>query len=317
MCVHRSFINVIVSKCCIFATSFIITNMATLPIRPPKLNPSILKGGFWKQIGMIVIATTISLLFTILAAQFLENRHRAKDRRLSAMMVMSNIEIFSRNLEEISAYMAPTDSVATWLLSKPIEELELLPETELDALMSQATDLLFLTYDKSAENIFSNNIETWKNMGNVQFIDRVGQCFSAMNMTEERWNNWVTEVEGTMRDIKDHPENYEGSTVPVKSIRSEKVRHTLKGIHYWRAWLSYMAATMRYHNLHNMEAIGIGEKEVMEYTDAREKGTENMNAAPNFSDFYSDPISPENLSTFRELDERLEELKVLIESSEN
>ncbi len=107
-------------------------------------------------------------------------------------------------------------------------------------------------------------------MGNVQFIDRVGQCFSAMNMTEERWNNWVTEVERTIRDIKDHPEEYEGSTIPIKCIRSEKVRHTLKGIHYWRAWLSYMAATMRYHNRYNMEAIGITEQEVMEYTDARE-----------------------------------------------
>ncbi len=69
-----------------------------------------------------------------------------------------------------------------------------------------------------------------------------------MNMVEERWNGWVTEVERTIRDIKDHPDNYEGSTVPIKCIRSEKIRHTLKGIHYWRAWFSYMAATMRQHH---------------------------------------------------------------------
>ncbi|MBO6050366.1 MAG: hypothetical protein J6P65_00115 [Bacteroidales bacterium] len=263
---------------------------------------------------MIVIATTISLLFTIAAAQLLENHHRAKDRRLSAMMVMSNIEKFSRNLEEISEYMASSDRVATWLLSKPVEELELLPDEELDMLISQASNLLFLTYDKSAESIFSNNIETWKNMGNVQFIDRVGECFSAMNMTEERWNDWVTEVERTIRDIKDHPEEYEGSTVPIKCIRSEKVRHTLKGIHYWRAWLSYMAATMRYHNRYNMEAIGITEQEVMDYTDAREQEALNTNKAPDFSEFYSEPISPDNLSTLKEFDEELEMLKVKSET---
>ena len=311
MCVHRSFINDIVSKCCIFAPSFIITNMATLPIRPPKLNPSILKGSFWKQIGMIVIATTISLLFTILAAQFLENRHRAKDRRLSAMMVMSNIEIFSRNLEEISAYMAPTDSVATWLLSKPIEELELLPETELDALMSQATDLLFLTYDKSAENIFSNNVETWKNVGNMKFIDRVGKCFSAMNTVEEYWNKRVNDVNQTILDIKDHPRNYEGSNLPIKILRTEKVRRTLAGIHYLRTYLTYVAATMRYHNQHNMEAIGITEQELMDYTNLREQGMENPNEAPDFSDFYSGPISFDSLVTFRELDMYLDSLKGL------
>jgi hypothetical protein len=225
------------------------------------------------------------------------------------MMVMSNIEKFSRNLEEISGYMAHNDSTATWLLEKNTDELEMLPEEELDNLVSKATNLLFLTYDKSAESIFSNNIETWKNMGNVEFIDRVGQCFSAMNMVEERWNSWVTEVEGTMRYIKDHPDEYEGNNMPMKSIRSEKVRHTLQGIHYWRSWLSYMAATMRYHNKHNMESIGITEQEVMEFTDNREQKTENMDEAPDFSNFYSAPIRPEDLSTFRELDKRLDVLK--------
>ena len=141
--------------------------MARIPISPPKINMAAIKGSFWKQIGMIIIGTTISLLLTILAAQFMEHRYRVKDRRLSAMMVMSNIEVFSRNLEEIAGYMDLTDSTATWLHNKPVEELELLPEEDLSQLLSQASDLLFLTYDKSAENIFSNNIETWKNLGNV------------------------------------------------------------------------------------------------------------------------------------------------------
>lgn len=151
-------------------------------IKPPRINVNPKVGGFWKQIGMIVIGTTISLILTLLTARLTENHQRAKDRRLSAMMVMSNIEAFSRNLDEIAVYMATNDSIATWLLSKSMEELERMPEAELSGLLDQATSLLFITYDKSAESIFSNNVETWKNMGNVQFIDLVGQCFSAMNM---------------------------------------------------------------------------------------------------------------------------------------
>lgn len=258
---------------------------------------------------MAVISITISLILTIIAAKLMESHQRSKDRRLSAMMVMSNIERFSRNMDEISEYMAANDSIAAWLLSKPLEELELMPEEELMNLMEQASSLLFLTYDKSAESIFSNNIETWKNMGNVQFIDRVGQCFSAMNMAEERWNNWVTEVERTIRDIKDHPENYVGSSVPMKELHSEKFRHMLSGIHYWRAWLSYMAATMRYHNQSNMEYIDIPEQEVMEYTDAREQESKNKKDAPDFSNFYSAPISPESLTSMHEYDAQLEQLK--------
>ena len=276
-------------------------------VRPPRVNVNTKKGSFWKQIGMIVIGTTISLVFTLIAAQLTENHQRAKDRRLSAMMVMSNIERFARNLEEVANYMAPNDSAAAWLLSKDIEKLELMPEEDLENLLDISINMIYLTYDKSAESIFSNNMETWKNMGNVQFIDCVGECFSAMNKVEERWNNWVAEAEGIMRGIKDHPENYEGSTIAIKCLRSEKMRHTLKGIHYWRAWLYYMAATMRYHNQSNMEAIGIPEEEVMTYTNARKTSAENQNKAPVFDEFYKGPFDQDNLTTFGEYDALFEE----------
>jgi hypothetical protein len=70
-----------------------------------------------------------------------------------------------------------------------------------------------------------------------------------------------------------------------------------------------MAATMRYHNLHNMEAIDIPEKEVVEFTNTREQKAENQNVAPEFNEFYTEPIRPENLTSFKELDQRLATLK--------
>lgn len=278
-------------------------------VKPPRINLGGKKMGFWKQIGMIVLGTTISLILTLLTAKITDNIQRAKDRRLSAMMVMSNIEKFARNLEEIASYMASNDSTAAWLLSKEVEELEFMPEEVLDNMLGKSFDMLYLTYDKSAENIFTNNMETWKNMGNVKFIDRVGECFSAMNKVEERWNKWVVETEGIMLDIKGHPEEYEGGNIAMKCLHSEKVRHTLKGVHYWRAWLYYMAATMRYHNQSNMEAIGISEQEVMDYTDAREVGDENQNPIPDFGNYYKGPFSSDSLTTFGEYDALLEEVK--------
>ena len=259
---------------------------------------------------MIVIGTTISLAFTLIAAQLTENHQRAKDRRLSAMMVMSNIEIFSRLMDDYSAYLAPADSVATWLLSKPIEELELMPEGELNSLIDQVTSFPFMSHDKSAENIFSNNIETWKNMGNVAFISIAGQCFSTMNSVEEYWNKRVTDLNETVLDIKDHQDKYEGSTVPIKILRLEKVRRSLKGIHYWRAWLSHVAATIRYNNQKNMESIGIEEQKVMDYTNELSLALEDSkNAEPDFSDFYYGPLNPDSMTTLHNLDIHLEELK--------
>ena len=167
-----------------------------------------------------------------------------------------------------------------------------------------------MSHDKSAENIFSNNIETWKNMGNVTFISIAGQCFSTMNSVEEYWNKRATDLNETILDIKDHPEKYEGSTVPIKILRSEKVRRSLKGIHYWRAWLLHVAATIRYNNQKNMESIGIEEQKVMDYTNELSLALEDSkNAEPDFNDFYSGPLNPDSLTTMHEFDSRLEELK--------
>ena len=278
-------------------------------IKPPKVNVNAPNGGFWKQIGMIIIGTTISLAFTLVAAKVTDNIQRAKDRKLSAMMVMSNIEKFARNMEQHEKYLSSLDSTAAWLLNTPVEDLKLLPDNELSSLIDQTTAFIFISYDKSAESIFSNNIETWKNMGNVLFIDRVGECFSSMHQVEEYWNKWMSDASGIILDVKSHPENYEGGTMPIKIISSEKVRHMMKGIHYFRAWFTNVAATMRYQNRGNMAAIGITEQEVMDFTDAREQGDEITGESPDISQFITPPLSRDSLTTKRDLDARLEELK--------
>lgn len=261
------------------------------------------------QILLVFIGASISITLTLGTAYLMDKHKRQQDRQMTAMLVMSNIEIFARTLDTQAKLMATNDSIATWLINKPIEDLELMPEQELNGLIDQATNFIFLLRDKSAENIFTNSIETWKSVGNVKFINRVGQCFSAMNTVEEYWNKRVNDANQTILDIKDHPANFEGSTLPIKMLRDEKMRRTLKGIHYLKAYLSYVAATMRYHNLHNMESIGISEQELMDYTNLREKEMENPNEAPDFSDFYSEPISLDSLITLRDIDMYLDSLK--------
>ena len=124
-------------------------------IRPPKISVDS-RRSFWKQMVMLVIGTTISLSFTIAAAKLTDNIQRAKDRRLSAMMVMSNIESFARTLEACAERMAPADSLSAWLLSKPLDELEQMPANELDNLVSHVTVGSLLARDKSAENLFDS-----------------------------------------------------------------------------------------------------------------------------------------------------------------
>ena len=257
---------------------------------------------------MTFIGTTISILLTLGTAQLVGAHNRKKDRRMSAMMVMSNIESFARMLDERAEKMKSTDSIATWLLSKPVEQLELLTEEERDELVSSVTLMEFLSYDKTAEKIFSNNIDTWKNMGNFQFIDQVGECFSAMNSVEEYWNSWVTDIDNTVKEIIENPDKYEGSTPYMKLLRNDKLRHVMQRTHNLAGWMKYVAASMRYSNLQNMDAIGISEQEVMDFTDRRNKKNENTHPAPKSSDYYTTPIDPATLTTLSELDHHLNTL---------
>ena len=142
------------------------------------------------------------------------------------------------------------------------------------------TEEQIANHDHTAENIFSNSIDTWKNVANVQFIDNVGSCFSAINGIEEQFNQWVMEVPEALHDVQVNPDNYEGSTIAMKDIHSTRVRTVLAAIHNRRCWLRYAAATLRYFNLQNMNAIGIPEQEVMDFTTARENKGEDVGTPP-------------------------------------
>ena len=264
---------------------------------------------FWKNLFRIILGTTISILLTFGTNALIQQHRKFKDRKLTALMVMSNIESFAQTLETRSDRMASIDSLAAWLLCTPYEDLELLPDKELYELISKATTLATLNHDHSAENVFSNNIDTWKNVNNVLFIDNVGSCFSAMNGVEEQFNEWVKEVPDAKQDVSINPDKYEGSSIPMKMMHSERLRTAMGAIHNRRCWLRYAAATLRFFNLQNMNAIGISEKEVKEYTDARKVEGETVGTPPEGHSFYTRAYTLDSLTTLTHLTHRIEALK--------
>ena len=255
------------------------------------------KQPFIKQVLMIILSTTISLILTLSAIALVEHFHRMKDRRMSAMMVMSNIESFARTLDRRSDMMARADSVGTWLLAQPLERFDTMPEEVLADLVNESLKLQFLNHDRTAENIFSNNIETWKNMGNFEFIDKVGQCFASMNTVEEYWNDWANDVEAVKKEIASHPDDYVGAHKSSKFMHSDELRNRIGRVHNWRGWMKYVAATLRYHNRENQRAIGITEEELMAFTDERTKEVENPEPVPDADDYYMPKLSIDSLVT--------------------
>jgi len=267
--------------------------------------------GFWKQIGMIIIGTTFSLVLTIGASVALELRERANDRKLSALMVMGTIEDFAKGIEEIVAQQQRCDSLCAWLLSVPVDELELMPKETLQDLVIDAVSNSFVSFDKAAENIFSNNLETWKNLGNFQFISNVGDCFTRMHSIEDYWNNRVKEEEKIFDDISGNPEQYPGKYICTKWLRNDNVRQTMVMKHNWICWLHYQAELMRYTNKQNMSVIGISEKELKEFMEEYHKEIVIKEQAPVSDDFYTPILKPENLYTLEVYQKQLDSLNVL------
>lgn len=255
-------------------------------------------GSTWRELLLTIVGTTISIVLTFGTAGLLDRCQRIEDRKMSAMMVMSNIENFSRTAEKMSHEIARCDSIGAWMLSLPKDSLDLIKPREVqDILLEVMTLVNSMTHDKTAENIFSNSIETWKNMGNFQFIDNVGKCFSEMNANEANWNQWVNEYEATISDVISQIKPGEHSF--TKLLNDNGFRQKLLDFHVRKAWLEYVAARIRYLNNINSQLIGIDEKEVMAFTDERSREILTDREEPKQADFRTDTLKPDSLTTLR------------------
>ena len=236
-----------------------------------------------KDLLVAFAATTLSIILTFGTTGVVNRIKQKQERKLTALMVMSSIEQFARDLEAIEKDTANSDSIATWLLSLPVEDLSESDNELLERAYLTAVNLSPLAHDRTSETIFTSHIDTWKNMGNFKFIDNVGWCFSTVDAIEENYNKTVKEYKTRNDMIVLHPSDFPGSTKMERILRDEEMRELLRTIHGERGYLSYWAACLRADNRNNMRLIGILEKEVMDFTD-------NLGAADEYEEEILYPV---------------------------
>ena len=246
------------------------------------------------------LATTLSIILTFGTTEMVNHCQRLNDRRLSAMMVMGNIETFSRKVEEMANSMARRDSIATWMLSLPQDSLDLIPPSEMVDLINEViAGIDFLTHDKTAESIFSSNIETWKNMQKFQFIDNVGSCFSEMNADENYWREWVKGFEEAVNDVLEHPEEHSGERTCTKLLRNDVFRQKIESFHVRQYWLEYLAAKYRFLNQKSAKMMDIKYEEVEAFADERLNEVNINEVEPVQSQFRKKTLKADSLNTLR------------------
>ena len=267
------------------------------------------KKSWVKDLLVAFAATTLSIILTFGTTGIVNRVRQKQERKLTALMVMSSIEQFARDLELIEEQIAHKDSIATWLLSLPVETVAKMDYGPIDDALVEVYDLPIITHDRTAETIFSSHIDTWKNMGNFKFINNVGWSFSTMNTIEEMYNAAISGMVETEGNIISHPSDYPGNTMNERILRNETVRSDFKSLHNIRRELGIYAANIRMENRNNMRLIGIPEKEVMAFTDDMGAADEIEEEVLNPLDFVKPDIEIDSvavhLSFARQLDSLL------------
>ena len=252
------------------------------------------------------LATTLSIILTFGTTGLVEYCQRVKDRKMSAIMVLSTIENFSTNVDQMAQKMARCDSIGTWLLSLPQDSLDKIQPEEVTGILNEMLTLIdYMSHDKTAENIFGNSFETWKNMGNrnYRFIESVGASFARINADENNWNEWVKEYEKTLNNVLS--EMQPGEHTLTKLLNDNSVRQKLESFHVRKYWLDYISAHNHYLNKKNLDIIGLKEKDIKAYTERLER--EKLPDEPQPSDFRSEQLKSDSLYT-------LEQIKMHIDS---
>lgn len=262
---------------------------------------------WWKEFIKICLATTISIVFTFGTAALVDSCKRVKDRKMTALMVMSNIEDYARSLDNLAKVMARKDTVAAWLLSLPEEDVKKADPAYFSEPIREVIFLQVLSHDKTAESIFSSNMDTWKNMGNFRFIDNVGDCFSNMNWMEDYWNRQVEEAETMFLRVQKEAEQNSDHLI-VRLLKDQDMRLYLNRIHSIAVWFEGNAITYRQMNRVNMQLLNISEKEVMDFTDQMKDKMDLEVEEDPYKDLERGLLNPDSLETIKPYKQKLDSL---------
>ena len=136
---------------------------------------------FWKRTLSSTIGTVVGIVLTFGTSEWVEYRERQEMERTAALMVIHNLDSFVDDLDLMVKNLQAIDEVNRKVMAAK-DHLETVSKDTLSMFISGILSHNFNTIDETAETIFSSNIETWKSIGNSEFIELAGNCFSAKRL---------------------------------------------------------------------------------------------------------------------------------------
>ena len=237
--------------------------------RMPKLFGNQKFQGTFKELTLSIVGTTISILLTFGTAAVLEHRQQEKNRRMIALMVISDIYDFEGMLRGIN-----DGDFANW--QRDIKELQTLSQDSILRLTKEQRDKYWtaistpmsFSRDKTAQNLFSSDMSTWRDVRNLRFIKLVGQTYSEIDDIEKNVKVKMDEKSSNnnLFMVKYDTENMSGGEQMVAYLEMKEVQRFMLDFCYgFRPYLQNYAD--RLHNSVNecMEIMGISQEELDDF----------------------------------------------------
>ena len=158
----------------------------------PKFGNNLTGKGWWKELALTFIATTISIVLTFGTAQYFEHKQKVANGRLMAMMVIHDMDNTIETLTKLGNEHVKIAKMAQYLMDNQ-ERLESVYidslEKVLNGLVADDNSPQQYRLDESAEKVFLSSQDSWKSIDNATFIDEVQEFYVSRHALYDHINS--------------------------------------------------------------------------------------------------------------------------------
>ncbi len=172
---------------------------------------------FWKQTYSNTLGTIVGIALTFGTTAWLQSKEQEKMEHTVALMVIHNIDDYCDNLESEVDRLSKIDSINGIIFDDIPHNLKNIPDSLLEQFAKNLLARQFYIHDNTAYNIFSNNIDIWRDVKDSYFIENAGKCFEGMRLMDILFDEKLV-LENKIFDY------YKGHVV----IRANNIKETLR-----------------------------------------------------------------------------------------
>ncbi|MBR4826357.1 MAG: hypothetical protein IKZ91_00540 [Bacteroidales bacterium] len=156
----------------------------------------------WKTFFVSVLGTAIGVALTFSLNGFKSSVDKKQAQRLTAIMVIHDIDESIESLKAIRDNEQQFDEYARLAMDN-INGLETVPfDTLYSLLASLVRPTVSFCFDTSKEMMFNSSMETWHNLGDIKFMDNIQSFFSQRQQLQDLFDKSPIFLEPIEEDVE-------------------------------------------------------------------------------------------------------------------